>query len=227
MGGQTALVIGDHQFKIQADFSTQQTAVLDSTSHDITRQVSGGRLRGAIQEKNDIIPGYLADLDKLAQNFADQVNLKLAAGVDVNGAAPTVDLFTYSPTAGAAMSLGLTAITSDQIAAADPASPGGNSNALDIATLLDARVLDGFTFTQFYGNIGAQVGRDLASARADQYTQSTLVSQARSLRDQVSAVSFDEEAAKLLQVQRAYQASGKFLSILNDITDTLMNTMRA
>ena len=37
LGGQTPLVIGSHQYSIQADFSNPTTAILDVNSADITR----------------------------------------------------------------------------------------------------------------------------------------------------------------------------------------------
>ena len=41
-----------------------------------------------------------------------------------------------------------------------------------------------------------------------------------------TGVSLDAEAAKLLQFQQAYSAMGKFISVLNDLTDTVMNIIR-
>jgi flagellar hook-associated protein 1 FlgK len=227
LGGQTGLVIGPHQYDLQADFSGPQTAIVDVNGKDITPQVLGGKLKGLLEEKNTLIPSYLSDLNTLAQNVADQVNSKLAAGVDANGAAPVTDLFTYDAALGAATTIGVTAITPDQIAAATPDAPGGNTNALDIAALANAKTVNGYTFTQYYGNLGARVGRDVATANDQNTTQQSLLSQARSLRDQVSGVSLDEEAMQLLQVQRAYQATGKLVSVINSITDTLMQAVKA
>jgi flagellar hook-associated protein 1 FlgK len=227
LGGQTGLVIGTHQYDIQADFTGPQTAVLDASGKDITAQISSGKLKGLLDEKNDLIPGYLSDLNTLAQNVADQVNSKLAAGLDANGASPAVDLFSYDASLGAAATIGVTAITPDQIAAASASAPGGNGNALDLAALGSAKLINGYTFTQYYGNLGAKVGRDVAAAKDQNATQQSLLSQARSLRDQISGVSLDEEAMLLLEVQRAYQAAGKLVSVINSITDALMAAVQA
>ncbi len=226
LGGQTPLVIGDHQFQITADFSSPQTAVLDSSGVDITSQVQYGRLAAALQEKNQIIPSYTSDLNTLAKSLADQVNQQLAAGVDINGSAPASPLFVYNATAGAASSLSLGTLTSDQLAAATPQAPGGNGNALNVADLLSAKTIAGSTFTECLGRLGSRIGRDISNAKADTQTQKGLLSQARSLRDEVSGVSLDEEAAHILEVQRAYQASGKVMTVLNEIMDTLMQTLR-
>lgn len=226
LGGQAPLVIGDHLYPIQADFSTPVTKVLDATGTDISAQVVSGRLAALLQEKNSVIPAYLADLNKLAGAFANEVNYKLAAGVDSSGAAPVLDLFSYNSTVGEAISMRVTAIAPSEIAAAYPWAAGGNGNALDIAGMVDARLVDGFTFAQYLGNIGGRVGRDLASARERQDSQSSLLAQSRNLRDQVSGVDINEEAAHLIQIQRAYQATGKMMTVLNELTETLLGMIR-
>ncbi len=226
IGGQTPLLVGDHQFEISADFSSPQTAILDSTGADISGQLSSGRLKGLLDEKNVLIPSYMSDLDTLAITFADAVNNQLAAGVDANGAGPTVDLFQYNAAQGASMSMGITAITADEIAAATPDAPGGNGNALDIAAMLDTKTVNGFTFTEYFGKLGGRLGRDLSTAQEDQDTGQSLVTQARTFRDQISGVSLNDEAAHLLEVQRAYQAQAKLMSILNDILDTVISLLR-
>jgi flagellar hook-associated protein 1 FlgK len=51
------------------------------------------------------------------------------------------------------------------------------------------------------------------------------VIQARSLREQISGVSLDEEAAKLVEYQRSYQANAKMIQVLSDLTQTLLNSV--
>ena len=45
-------------------------------------------------------------------------------------------------------------------------------------------------------------------------------------RAAVSGVNLDEEAARLLQYQQAYQAAAKFMQIAQGTFDTLLQTMR-
>jgi flagellar hook-associated protein 1 FlgK len=226
LGGQTPLVIASRQYNVQADFSSSQTAIRDANGNDITAQLQQGKLGALLTEKNTTLPGYLTSLNAVAQGFADAVNTQLAAGVDKSGAVPTVDLFSYGSAATAASSLQVTGITADQIAAALPSAPGGNGNALALAGLADTPLLGGFTFTQAYGNLGAQVGRDLSFAKQDQTQFSDAAAQARAQRQQISGVSLDEEAAKLIQYQKSYQAIGKMVAVLSDLTDTVLNMIR-
>jgi len=223
IGGQTPLVVGDQVYAIEGDFSTSRTAILSNTGRDITDEIAGGKLSALLDDNNNLLPSYLDDLNTLAKSLADQVNGTLESGIDQNGAAPVTDLFTYDPNVGAAVSLAVNPLTPDQIAAALPGAPGGNGNALILAKLGDGTSLNGYTFSQFYGNLGGRVGNDLSTATENQTTKQQLLTQAQTLRQQVSGVSLDEEAEHLMTFQRSYQAVSKMLSILNSLTDTLMN----
>src|ERR1700704_1439092 len=222
VGGQTALVTNDQAYALQGDFSTSQTKILSSTGADISGQLTGGKLGALLEDKNTVIPSYQSDLNTLAQGLADQVNTTLAQGIDQNGAAPTTDLFTYDP-ARAASSLAVNPLTPDQIAAALPGATGGNGNALNLAALADAKTLNGYTFVQFYGNLGGRVGNDLSLAKSNQSTTQLLLSQTQDLRNQVSGVSLNEEAEHLVAFQRAYEATSKMIGVLNSLTETLIN----
>ncbi len=225
IGGQTPLVIADQSYAIQGDFSTPQTAILSSSGADITSQTTGGQLGAELDDNNNVLPSYVGSLNTLAQTLADQVNGALNNGIDENGAAPTTNLFSYNASTGAANTLAVNPLTTDQIAAASPGAPGGNGNALALAALVNAPVVNGYTFAQSYGNLGGQVGSDLATATTDGTTTQALLSQAQSLRQQVSGVSLDQEAENLMQYEQSYDAISKMLSTLNDLSTTEINIL--
>lgn len=226
LGGQTSLVLGSQTFAVSANFSTAQTVIQDSQGNDITSQITGGQLGAQISERNTTLPGYTTSLNTLAQTLADTVNTTLSQGVATTGNPPATNLFTYDATAGTALTLSVTSgMTASQIAAALPASPGGNGNALALASLATATAVNGFTFTQAFGNLGQQVGTDVSNATSVQTEQQTLVTQAQAQRAAVQGVSYDTEAAKLLQYQQAYDAVSKVVSTLNALTSDLMNMM--
>lgn len=225
-GGQTPLVLGQDQYRIQADVSSAVTKIRDAEGSDITSQVTTGKLAGVLEEKNTLVPGYMSSLNTLARALADTVNQKLQDGVDSSGATPVRDLFSYDPTLGEAVSLSVTGITPAEIAAASPAAPGGNGNALDIAGLVDTKLINNFTLSEYFGKIGGEVGRDLSTSREQQQTRTSMLIQAKGLRDQASGVSIDEEATHLLQVQRAYQAAGKLFGVINSLADTVLGLIK-
>ncbi len=225
LGGQTPLVLGQQSYTIQGDFSTPQTAILSSSGTDITDQLTGGQLGAQLNDNNNVLPSYVSGLNSLAQTLADQVNGALNQGIDENGAAPTTDLFSYDATTGAALTLAVNPLTPDQIAAASPGAPGGNGNALAVAALANAPVVNGYTFAQAYGNLGGQVGSDLASAQNNSTTDQSLLSQSQSLRQQISGVSLDTEAVNLMQYERSYDAISKMIGVLTSLTLDVVNLL--
>lgn len=225
LGGQTPLVMGQQAYTIQGDFSTPQTAILSSSGTDVTAQLTGGQLGAELNDNNNVLPSYVSGLNSLAQTLADQVNSALNEGIDENGAAPTTNLFTYDATTGAALTLAVNPLTPDQIAAATPGAPGGNGNALALAALANAPVANGYTFAQAYGNLGAQVGSDLSTAQNNSTTDQSLLSQAQSLRQQVSGVSLDAEAENLMLYERSYDAISKMLGVLNSLSLDIVNLL--
>lgn len=226
LGGQTPIVIADQAFAIGADFSSLQTKILDADGHDITGQITQGTLRGELDVKNNLLPSYTTDLNKLAKSLADQVNTALSQGVDANGVAPATSLFTYDAVNGAAATIAVNSLSPDQIAAALPTAPGGNGNALILAKLGNAKAVDGATFAEFYGALAGRVGGDLAAARDTHDTEQQLLTQAQNLRQQSSGVSLDEEATKLIEFERAYQATSKLIGVLNDLSQTAIDIIR-
>ncbi len=221
LGGQVPLVIGDHQYQISADFSSGPVRVLDAQANDISGTVQSGRLDALLGLKNQTIPSYLADLDRLATVVADRVNGALFEGVDLNGATPTKNLFTYSDQP--AVTLAVSDILPEELSAALPEAPGGNGNSLRLAALANSKEIDGFTFTEFYGGLASRLGRDLAEARDNEELHSDLLTQAQALRHENQGVSLDEEAAHMIEFQRAYQASAQFLKVLNDLTEVVIH----
>ncbi len=229
LGGQTPLVLGGQSNPISADLSSSQTAIKDSQGNDITAELQnqGGELGSTLQTKNVTLPGYLTSLNTVAQTFADTVNTALSQGLDSTGNPPPVNLFQYNAAQGAASTLSVTGITAAQIAAASSTAPGGNDNALAIAQLANQPEVNGSTFTQAYGVLGAQVGEDISNAQQEQTTQQSLVDQAQQTRSAATGVSLDAEAAELIQFQQAYQAAGALVTALNSITQTLITMVQS
>ena len=63
----------------------------------------------------------------------------------------------------------------------------------------------------------------LTCADTEASAQSQLVAQAKSLQQQVSGVSLDEEAIRLVQLQSSYQAASKVVTVIDQLTQSLMN----
>ena len=92
--------------------------------------------------------------------------------------------------------------------------------------LQDADKVDGLSFSQFFGKLAAYVGSKLNDGQNNLDVQQSLLSQAKDLRQQYQGVSLDEEATILMQFQRAYQATSKFLTVLDQLTETTIKILR-
>ena len=116
------------------------------------------------------------------------------------------------------------------IAASANGSAGDNSNALAMAQLgsANATVDTGSGTTGFTGAIGALItdlGTQTQNYSAQSTTQQHLVSALQTQRDSISGVNLDEEASNLMMLQRGYQASARFLSVISTLADQWMTQL--
>ena len=220
------MVVGEQAYPITANYNNSQFKILDAQGADVTAKITTGKLGALLETRNVTLPDYSNQLDTLAAGFADQVNGILASGLDRNGAVPTQNLFSYNAVSGAAATLAVTGITPPELAAAGSTEPGGNANANRLARLSSTPAIGGLTLSQFYGSIASGLGTKLDTIRGRSASDGQLLLQARNLRQEASGVSIDQEAAKLLEYQRGFQAVGQVLGILNEMSDSLLNILR-
>lgn len=223
--GGSLLLINDQTYPLTIDSTGGQRLVRDDLGADITSRITGGRLSGLLESHNRTIPDLQASIDNLARDFADQVNSVLDSGVDQFGGFPTTQLFRYED-AGPGISLAVNPLTAEQLALASAGDPGGNGNALELTALATRRDASGKTFVQTYGDLSARVGREVLTNRETAKIRGQIYAQAKSIRQEEQGVSLDEEAAQLVQAQRAYQAASQVFRTLNDLTELAINIGR-
>lgn len=98
-------------------------------------------------------------------------------------------------------------------------------NATAMMMLRDVAMFDGSAMTDGYASLMSQIGIRVQSANYSAEISSSIASNLEKDRTAVSGVNLDEEAAKLLQYQQAYQASAKMIQIANSIFDTLIQSL--
>jgi len=246
MGGQTPLVIGTHQYSLQSAYfdtvapvnpnATPAAHILDVNGQDVTANVAGGSLGGLLNVRNTVLPALQGDgqqagaLNIIAKQVADRVNQLLASGLTQAGAAgPPLFVYDASSAASTARSLAINpAATADSLAALDPGPPQiANGIALLLAGLGDshaaADTIGGKSILEFLNAQTQIIGQQVADATAGQTVATQSVAQARALRDQVSGVSLDEEAVRVMELQRGYQAISKMISVIDGLTETIIN----
>ena len=98
-----------------------------------------------------------------------------------------------------------------------------NRNALALARLQTDRVLADGKTTLFdaYAQLVESVGSRTNEARIQQEAAEGLLAQSVGLREAVSGVNLDEEAANLIKFEHAYNASARVISVARDIFNVL------
>lgn len=81
------------------------------------------------------------------------------------------------------------------------------------------------TFVEFYDNIGNQLGLDIKSSTVLENNYITVANDIANNRDAISGVSLDEEGIDILRYQKAYSASARLMTALDEQLDKVINNM--
>jgi flagellar hook-associated protein 1 FlgK len=113
------------------------------------------------------------------------------------------------------------------LAAAQGNLAGDNRNALALAELRDTKfaTIDGLSITEYWNrhleDIAVKHAQSKTQLEADKLVRENLESQQQS----VSGVNSDEETINLLAFQRGYQASARFITVVDEMMQTLLNLL--
>lgn len=245
LDGQVQLLVGDRQTELGVAFTTPAspapinigavppaTIVNASTGADVNSHIKSGQLGALLEFRNNTLPKYQGDaqstgeLNRLAKSVADRVNQILQTG----SSPPATPLFVYgSSTVSISHTIAVNpAITPDSLQAAEPGPPMvANGKTLQLAALAapvkTEDKIDGMSYSEFLGKTTADVGQELLYAKSRNESQAQLVAQAQNLRAQLSGVSLDEEAVRLIEFQRAYQATARMISMVNEMAEIVLS----
>ncbi|MDP9383759.1 MAG: flagellar hook-associated protein FlgK [Actinomycetota bacterium] len=173
----------------------------------------GGRL-GALKKlggPTGEIESYRAQLGAVAAGLADSVNALHQTGS--NGTAGP--FFSYTP--GAAASTLAVAVAPAGVASTTGTAAGANDLARAIAALR------GGAADSSYKSFIARVGTDVREAKRLEANSEVLERAVDDRRQSVAGVAMDEEMTNLVRFQRAYQASARAMSTMDEMLDVLIN----
>lgn len=105
---------------------------------------------------------------------------------------------------------------------------GDNSNAQAMVLAYDAdnASLGGVSLKQFYINYIGEMSSTASAANEESTAQSAILSSVTTQRESYSGVNTDEETVNLLNYQRMYQGTAKYISIVNGLLDTVLNLVK-
>lgn len=175
------------------------------------RSPTNGTLAG-LSRVGAITQQRTTELQGLAQQFVDDVNSWHANGVTDAGAAGA-PLLTMT---GGVDTL---AVTTQAIGDLALASPDGTPNG-NLLTLSGLRTPAGVEAR--WNNLMAGNGSALVGARSQLIAATALDSANRDQRDSVSRVNLDREAADLIRLQQAYEASARVIQVARETMQSIL-----
>lgn len=197
----------------------------------VTEQFTGGKVGGLLEVRDQFITDALQDLDKMAYTFAASVNDIHRQGFDVYNRTG-LDFFEL-PTQlrHASANLNVSSDILDDVGriatGLKSGAPGDNRTALQIARLQQEKIVGGeSTIGEFYNSVVGKVGIQTRRAETSQASQKDIVKQLGNLRESISGVSLDEEATKLIEYQKSFDASARLIRTADEMFDTVLNLKR-
>jgi flagellar hook-associated protein 1 FlgK len=104
---------------------------------------------------------------------------------------------------------------------------GDNSNALQMAAILNSKVLNGGadSLTDAVNSYVGSVGLLTSQAQNGATAQQSVMTTAQTAQQSVSGVNLDQEAANLLQFQQAYQAAAQVIAASQTLFQSLITAI--
>ncbi|HWU43735.1 MAG TPA: flagellar hook-associated protein FlgK [Bdellovibrio sp.] len=199
---------------------------------NITSQISGGRIGGALEVRDHVIEDLLGHVDNLAYTLATEVNKAHIEGFDKNGKPGVLFFEMPAQEKGAATNLALNKTIYNDVsriaAAGSSEAQGDNTVANVISSLQYKQVMGGGTSTMddYYNTQVGQVGAMAQRANKAQESQKNVMNQLTNIRESVSGVSLDEETTKMVEFQKTYDASARLIKTADEMFDTVLNLKR-
>jgi flagellar hook-associated protein 1 FlgK len=223
-GNGTPLVMGGQSFNLQTTTSTNGfKQVLDSNGNNITSSIQGGTLGGAIETRDQVIPGFQSQLNTLASQFATAFNSAQAQGYDSNGKTGGNFFSVPSNPNGAAAGITVALTSASQVAISSDGSAGSNGNVANLSAALTNTLPSGQSPSDAYANLVFQVGNAASNAS----TQSTAIgqnlTQLTNQQGAVSAVDINEETTNLMRFQAAFEAASRIVSTVQVLDNATLN----
>ena len=199
-----------------------------AAANPVTAQALGSNTGNASVRAVEINAAPAAAYQALTVNFTDDLGgyeirdasqARLASGSFVAGQPILFD--------GIALQLAGVARSGDQVRIAPTTYPAAsNGNALRFDSMATLGLIDGLTVADAHANTLSVLGSQLQGANAAADTSTAVAGRAAADLSGVVGVNLDEEAARLIQYQQAYQASAKVLQAAQSLLDTILSLSR-
>ncbi len=175
-------------------------------------------------------------------NVADGITMSLPSGTVSTGDTFSLNVVRDPDTTDMLASLGIntffsgadasdiavnTDISNDvSLIAASTGEVGNNTNALRLEALQDdTSAVSNTSFADYLHLIASSLGEEARNAYKSEESYTAIETSLENRRDEISGVSVDEELVNLVRFQQAYQASAKYISVVNGLVDRLLGVL--
>jgi flagellar hook-associated protein 1 FlgK len=188
--------------------------------------ISKGALVSQLEARNDAVQDSRNRIAALAKQLQDSLN-----GVY----SPTGDNFfkdAVSTAVGKLLEIDAD-LSVSSLKSTSTTNTGANDVALKIANLANKPFatpptgtdsIDG-TFGGFYNSIVSSLGQKLSTNNIQLEDQKLSEEMTRSNRDSFSGVSQDEEMTDMMKFQRSFQATSRFINVVDNLLDQVVNRL--
>lgn len=189
--------------------------------------LTGGTIQGTIDARDGAIADLKSGLNRLASQIITEVNTAHVAGFNLNGGTGA-NFFTGTNASDIGVNSALVSDPSLVQASGVAGTPGDNQTALAIAQLAQKKLpaLNGQTLSQGYGQTVAAFGQSLSSVNLALSDQQTVENMLLQQRDSIGGVSLDEEMADLMRFQKAFAASARLITTVDEMLNEVVNLKR-
>ncbi len=207
-------------------------SVKDGQTVKVTDQMNGGAIGGLLQVRDQTISGLMTNVDKMAYSVASDVNAVHQRGFDAHDRQGGEFFKMPNQVRHAAETFAISdSIMRDPLriaAAGQPGSPGDNRIANALSQLQYENIMpdQSSTLDEYYNSMVGEVGIQSRKAFSSHDSQKGIVDQLKNVRESVSGVSLDEEATKLIEYQKAFDASARLIRTADEMFDTVLNLKR-
>ena len=205
----------------------------DGLSFDATSLFGQGRIGSLLTMRDNQVQDVIDRLDQFAKTLVDEVNTQHALGFALTGSGGGDFFIPIAAATGAAAAVQVnSAIAADPrliAAATSPdALPGDNRNALALVNLQSTTfpALGGLTLQDSFLSLVGDIGSRAQSAQSRSDFQQAVLTQAQARRESVSGVNTDEEMTKLIQFQRAFEASSLLVRTADQMYQSLIDMVQ-
>jgi len=160
---------------------------------------------------------------------ADNPGFEVSFSDDSSGALAALGINTFF-SGNDAFDIDVNAVVANdpqKLAAARGHLPGDNAGAVAVAQLRDTGIdaLNGLSLTQAWSRHVEDFAGRLGKAEQRQEAASVVRANLEATQQSVSGVNADEETIELIRYQRAYQASARFISTVDEMMQTLLSLL--